>query len=73
MFMEAYVEELLLKLLERGYKGRIVSVQHLPEMKQEITDRFNQARAKMQFEWEHPGLSYGVRLKSKHYMTKCIT
>src|SRR4030067_3665427 len=30
------MEELLLHLTERGYKGRVVSIQHLPELKENI-------------------------------------
>ena len=39
---DAYTEELLPHLAEHGYQGRIVSIQHLPELKEEIRQLFNQ-------------------------------
>ncbi len=38
--MNKYVEELFLRLRERGYQGRIVSVQHLSELEDEIEGWF---------------------------------
>jgi epoxyqueuosine reductase len=38
----ACVEELFLYLAERGYQGRIVSIQHLPELKEDIEGRRRQ-------------------------------
>lgn len=40
--MDAFSEELLLYLTEHGYQGRIVSIQHLSELQEEIEERFNQ-------------------------------
>ena len=36
------MEELLLQLAERGYQGRIVSIQHLHELQEEIEGRYRQ-------------------------------
>ncbi len=38
--MNKYVEDLFLRLQERGYQGRIVSVQHVIELKDEIEGWF---------------------------------
>ena len=40
--VDTYTEELLRNLAEHGYQGRIVSIQHLPELEEEIRGRFNQ-------------------------------
>jgi epoxyqueuosine reductase len=40
--VDTYAEELLRRLAEQGYQGRIVSIQHLPELEEEIKGRFNQ-------------------------------
>jgi len=40
--MDADTRELLFHLTEHGYQGRIVSIQHLPELQEEIKERFNQ-------------------------------
>lgn len=40
--MENCAEELLLQLEERGYRGRIVSISRLRELKEEITGRLSQ-------------------------------
>jgi epoxyqueuosine reductase len=40
--VDAYAEELLGRLEEHDCQGRIVSVQHLPEIEEEIKGRFNQ-------------------------------
>jgi len=40
--MGAYIEELLLDLAEHGYQGRIVSIHHLSELRDEIVERFNE-------------------------------
>jgi len=40
--INAYSEELLRHLAEHGYQGRIVSILHLPELQEEIKERFNQ-------------------------------
>jgi hypothetical protein len=39
--MNAYVDELLLRLAGNGYQGRIISSQRLPELQNEIEERFN--------------------------------
>jgi len=39
---DAYTKELLFHLAEHGYQGRVVSIQHLPELQEEIEERFNQ-------------------------------
>lgn len=41
-FVDTYTEELLRHLAEHSYQGRIVSIQHLPELEEEIKGRFNQ-------------------------------
>ncbi len=40
--MESYTEELLLHLVKQGYRGRIVSIQRLSELKDEIIKRNNE-------------------------------
>jgi epoxyqueuosine reductase len=40
--MDAHTEKLLLRLAEHGNQGRIVSIQHLSELKDEIIERFNE-------------------------------
>jgi len=40
--VDADIKELLLHLAEHGYQGHIVSIQHLPELQEEIKERFNQ-------------------------------
>lgn len=38
--MSRFAEELLLDLVERGYQGRIVSIQHLRDLQEEIEGRY---------------------------------
>lgn len=40
--MKRFVEELLLHLAERGYQGRVVSIQRLRELQEEIEGRYRQ-------------------------------
>lgn len=40
--MESYTEELLLHLAEQGYQGRIVSIKHLSELRDEIEERYDE-------------------------------
>ena len=40
--MDTYIKRLFLRLKERGYQGRIVSVKHLAELKDEIIERCNE-------------------------------
>jgi epoxyqueuosine reductase len=40
--IDACTEELLFHLAEHGYQGRIVSIRHLRELREEITKRFDQ-------------------------------
>jgi len=40
--MSRFAEELLLHLAERGYQGRIVSIQHLRDLQEEIEGRYRQ-------------------------------
>jgi len=40
--MKRFADELLLRLEERGYQGRIVSVQHLHDLQKEIKGRYRQ-------------------------------
>ncbi len=40
--VDADTKELLLHLAEHGYQGRIVSIQHLPELQEEIKERSSQ-------------------------------
>lgn len=47
--IRAYVEELFLHLVERGYQGRIVSIQHLPELKEDIEGRYRQGLFEKEF------------------------
>lgn len=43
------VEELFLQLAERGYQGRIVPIQHLPELQEEIEGRYRQGSFNKEF------------------------
>ena len=47
--MKRFVEELLLRLAERGYQGRITSVQHLRDLKEEIEGRHRQGLFNKEF------------------------
>ena len=40
--MKRFVDELLLHLAERGYQGRVVSIQRLRELQEEIEERYRQ-------------------------------
>jgi len=39
--VNAYVEELLLRLIERGCQGRIVSIKHLSELQEDVEGHYN--------------------------------
>lgn len=40
--MDIFIDELLLQLKKHGYRGRITSINHLPELKEEIVGRLSQ-------------------------------
>ena len=42
-------EELFLRLEEKGYKGRIVSIQHLRDLQEEIEDRYREGQFNEEF------------------------
>ncbi len=46
---ERFVEELLLQLAEHGYQGRIVSIQHLRDLQEEIEGRHKQGLLDKEF------------------------
>jgi hypothetical protein len=40
--LDTYSDAILLSLVEHGYQGRIVTIRHLSELREEIEERFNE-------------------------------